>query len=87
MCTVGFVAETQVRKVIFIVYNAVFVDHGHTILSGIQMQAHGRDFVDRPIKAVVLGKQEITSTHGHMIPLKIKDGLPYANRRPYTYDE
>lgn len=58
LCTVGFVAKTQVGKVIFIVHNAVFVDHGHTILSGIQMRAHGYDFDDRPIKAAVAEKKQ-----------------------------
>ena len=85
--TVYFVAETQVGEVIFIVHNATFVDHGHIILSWIQMQAHGCDFDNRLVKAEIPGKQAITSTHGHMICLEIEDGLLYFNRRPSAHDK
>lgn len=71
----------------FIIHNAAFVDHGRIISLGIQMQAHGYDFDDRPVKDTVLGKQAITSTHGHKIPFEIEDGLPYINERLYTDDE
>ena len=51
------------------------------------MRAHGCDVDDTPIKAEVPGKQCITTQTGYMIPLEIRDGLPYLSGRPYTDQE
>lgn len=83
----GFVTETQLGPTIIIVHNAAAVEQGNTILSGVQMQAHGCDVDDTPIKAEVPGKQCITTQTGYMIPLEICDGLPYLSGRPYTDQE
>ena len=61
--------------------------NGHTILSGIQMRAHGCDFDDVPLNAPIPGKQSITTSTGYCIPMDIEGGLTYINGYKYSDQE
>ncbi|HSN65305.1 MAG TPA: hypothetical protein VLS94_01635, partial [Fusibacter sp.] len=56
-----------------------------TIHSSGQLEAFGMDVDDKSRK--VGGKQRIRTTEGYLIPLDIKQGLPYLKMRQPTDDE
>ena len=87
LCSVGFVVETQLGKAIAIIHNVAYMEHGHTISSGIQMRAHGCNFDDVPLNAPVPGKQSITTSTGYCIPMDIEGGLAYVNVCKYSDQE
>ena len=55
---------------------------GKTIHSSAQLEHYGNNVCDKSRK--VGGKQRITTLDGYVIPLQIRDGLPYFNMIPPT---
>merc|ERR1711884_860268 len=83
--TAGAYCETKRGGVILIFHEAAYKGSGNSILSAIQMEAHCNK-VDE--KALGLGgNQIITAPGGFCIPMKIANGLPYFEMRPFTDEE
>ena len=59
-----------------------YVGKGKTIYSCGQLEAHKQAVHDKSIK--VGGKQRIETLDGYIIPLNIRNGLPFMAIRPYT---
>lgn len=83
--TAGGVVSTQKGEVIAIMHQYAYVDKGKTIHSCSQMEAHKQTVHDKSIK--VGGKQHIETLDGYIIPLNVRQGLPYMTMRPYTNQE
>jgi hypothetical protein len=62
-----------------------YIGKGKTIHSCTQLEAHKQTVHDRSKK--VGGKQHIETLDGYIIPLNIRQGLPYMTIRPYTDKE
>src|SRR5688572_9177320 len=80
--TAGGVVTTQKGEVIAIMHQYAYVGKGKTIHSCGQLEAHKQDVHDKSIK--VGGKQRIETLDGYIIPLNIRQGLPFMTIRPYT---
>ena len=80
--TAGGVINTQKGEVIAIMHQYAYVGKGKTIHSSGQLEAHKQGVHDKSIK--VGGKQRIETLDGYIIPLNIRQGLPYMSIRPYT---
>src|SRR5688572_19663442 len=80
--TAGGVVTTQKGEVIAIMHQYAYVGKGKTIHSCGQLEAHKQTVHDKSIK--VGGKQCIETLDGYIIPLNIRQGLPFMTIRPYT---
>src|SRR5687768_11416230 len=80
--TAGGVVNTQKGEVIAIMHQYAYVGKGKTIHSCGQLEAHKQAVHDKSIK--VGGKQRIETLDGYIIPLNIRQGLPFMTIRPYT---
>src|SRR5687768_3205790 len=80
--TAGGVVNTQRGEVIAIMHQHAYVGKGKTIHSCGQLEAHKQDVHDKSIK--IGGKQRIVTLDGYIIPLNIRNGLPFMTIRPYT---
>ena len=74
--------ETHKRKAVVILHQYAIYGKGKTIHSSAQLEFHGNKVCDKSRK--VDGKQRITTLDGYVIPLKIRNGLPYFNMVPPT---
>jgi hypothetical protein len=86
IATVGGVIETTRGKVIAVCHNYAVTGRGKTIHSCTQLEAFKNDVNDKSV-LVPGGRQRIRTIDGYIIPLAIKDGLPYLKMRPYTDQE
>ena len=80
--TAGGVINTQKGEIIAIMHQYAYVGKGKTINSCGQLEAHKQAVHDKSIK--VGGKQRIETLDGYIIPLNIRNGLPFMTIRPYT---
>ena len=80
--TVAGLVETQKGKAIVILHQYAIYRKGKTIHYSAQLEFHGNDVCDKSRK--VGGKQRITTLDGYVIPLQIRDSLPYFNMVPPT---
>ncbi len=85
LVTAGGVVQTQHGPAIAIMHNSAHTGKGHTILSAIQLEEFGCEVDDRCIRFG--GKQRIKTADGYLIPLSIRNGLPYIKMRPYSDTE
>ena len=85
IATVGGVVHTQKGDVIAIMHQFAYTGKGKTILSSGQLEAFNQTVHDKSAK--VGGKQHIQTLDGYVIPLNIRQGLPYLSVRPYTDKE
>jgi hypothetical protein len=83
--TAGAVIKTQRGEVIIIVHQYAYTGKGKRIHSSGQLEWYKQEVDDKSIK--VGGKQRIKTLDGYVIPLDIKNGLPYVKMRPYTGEE
>lgn len=84
--TAGAVVNTQKGEAIIIMHQYAFLPQAHTIHSCAQMEANNLAVNDRSLK-IPGGLQQIETPHGMIIPLNIRDGLPYMTLRPFTDHE
>jgi len=83
--TCGGIVETQRGPVLLVFPRYDLLDHGQTVHSNCQFEAHGHVVDDKSI--AFGGKQCITTHVGYRIPLDIGNGLAYSKPRPFTNDE
>ena len=81
----GGVVRTQLGEVIVILNQAAYLGKGKTIISCGQMEHYGIDVDDKSVR--VGGKQRIKTPDGYVMPLELKNGLPFLDIRPYTDEE
>ena len=86
IATVGGVIETQRGPVIAVLNQYAYTGKGKSIHSCIQLEHFKNDVNDKSVK-VPGSLQQIQTTDGYVIPLDIKNGLPYLKIRPYTDEE
>ena len=84
--TAGGVIKTQHGPAIAIMHQYAYTGQGKTIHSSGQLEWYHNDVNDRSIK-VSGGLQRILTNDGYVIPINIRDGLPYVALRPYTDEE
>ena len=82
----GTVIRTQRGPVIPIFNQYAYVPNGRTIHSCIQMESNGVCVDDKSFK-LGYGSQSIKTIEGYVIPLDMRQGLPYINSKPFTDDE
>ena len=82
----GGVVMTQHGLVIVIMHQYASVGKGTSIHSAGQLKHFGNDVNDKSVK-VEGGTQRILTLDGYILPLDIKNGLPYLRMRPYTDKE
>src|SRR5687768_2734855 len=83
--TAGGVVTTQKGEVIAIMHQYAYAGKGMTIYSCGQLEAHKQAVHDKSIK--VGGKQRIETLDGYIIPLNIRNGLPFMTIRLYSDTE
>jgi len=84
--TAGAVVTTQRGPVIVILHQYAYTGQGRTIHSSAQLEWFYNDVNDKSTR-VSGGLQRILTNDGYLIPISMKDGLPYVNLRPYTDSE
>jgi len=85
ICTAGGVTKTHAGPVIAIMHQQAYHGHGRMILAPAQLEAFGVR-VNKRHRAFG-GLQAMVTPDGYVIPIKIRNGLPYILMRPYTDDE
>ena len=83
--TAAGVIETQKGSCIAILNQYAYLGKGKTIHSSGQLEFHKNQVDDRSKK--VGGKQCIQTLEGYVIPLQVKNGLPYLDMHPPTDEE
>ena len=83
--TVGGVVPTQKGPVIAIMHQYALLGKGSSIHSPGQLEWFKNNVNDKSVK--IGGLQRITTLDGYVIPLRITDGLPRLDIRPYTDEE
>ena len=76
---------THVGPIIIIMHQYAYYGKGKTIHSCGQWEHHGNAIDDRSRN--VGGKQRVVTKDGYVIPLQVRNGLPYIDMRPPTDDE
>ena len=84
--TAGGVVQTQRGPVIAIFNQYAHISMGKTIHSSVQLEEFGLEVNEKSVH-VPGGLQHIKTPDGYVLPIQIKDGLPYVALRPYTDDE
>ena len=84
--TAGGVVQTQRGPVIAIFNQYAHIGTGKTIHSSVQLEEFGLEVNEKSVR-VPGGLQHIKTPDGYVLPIQIKDGLPYVALRPYTDDE
>ena len=80
--TVGGVVDSTVGPIIAIMHQYAYLGKSNSIHSSVQME-HFKAKVDKKsVKAG--GKQHIITNDDYVLPLSVKNGLPYLAIRPYT---
>ena len=82
----GGVVQTQRGPVIVILNQYAHIGTGKTIHSSVQLEEFGLEVNEKSVR-VPGGLQHIKTPDGYVLPIQIKDGLPYVALRPYTDDE
>ncbi|CAJ1928442.1 unnamed protein product, partial [Cylindrotheca closterium] len=82
IATCAGLTMTQRGPAIVIMNQFAHIGKGQSILSSAQMEHFGIQVDDKSSK--VGGKQQISTPDGFVIPLDIKNGLPYLRMRPPT---
>ena len=85
ICTVAGIIVTNQGPVVAILHQFAYLGKGSTIISSAQIEAYKNRCDDRSLK--VGGTQRITTLDGYVIPLCIRNGLPYMAMHPPTDDE
>ena len=85
ICTVAALIETQLGPIIGIFHQYAHRGSGKTIHSVSQLRQFGTLVDDTPRKHG--GKQRLQTLDGYIIPLSIRDGLPYMDMSPPTDKE
>jgi len=85
ICTVAATVQSSKGPIIVIMHQFAYLGKGSTILSSGQIEAFKNHCDDRSMK--VGGTQRITTMDGYVIPLSIRNGLPYMALRPPTDHE
>ena len=76
---------TQAGPIIIIMHQYAYYGKGKTIHSCGQWEHHGNAIDDRSMN--VGGKQRVITKEGYVIPLQVRNGLPYIDMRPPTDEE
>ncbi|MGL4350912.1 MAG: hypothetical protein ACRCT2_10180, partial [Plesiomonas shigelloides] len=84
--TAGGVLHTTNGDVIGIFHQYAHINKGPSIHSSVQLEAYKQDVNDRSLRTPG-GMQRILTVDGYVIPLTIRNGLPYLDIRPYTDSE
>lgn len=82
LVTAGAVVTSQKGDIIAIVHQYAYTGKGKSIHSSGQLEWF-RQHVDDKSRRVG-GKQTIITVDGYVLPLHVRDGLPYLDMRPYT---
>ena len=82
----GGVVQTQKGPVIAIFNQYAHIGMGKTIHSSVQLEEFGLEANEKSV-CVPGGLQHIKMPDGYVLPIQIKDGLPYVALCPYTDDE
>lgn len=85
LVTAGGVVQMQKGEAIAVVHQYAYTGKGKSIHSSGQLEWFKQKVDDRSRK--VGGQQAITTVDGYIMPLQIRDGLPYLAMRPYTDNE
>jgi hypothetical protein len=80
--TVAGLIETSTGPVIGIFHQYAHLGTGKTIHSTNQIKAFGLEIIETP--HVLRGRQQIHHPDGYVIPLSIRNGLPYMDMSPPT---
>ena len=83
LVTTGGVARTQCGEVILILHQYAYLVKGKTIHCCGQMEMFGCDVSDKSLQ-VPGGLQRICTADGYILPLNIRQGLPYLSMRSHT---
>ena len=86
LCTVAGVVDTTSGPVVGIFHQYANHGQGTTIHSANQLAAFGQDVNERP-KSLPGGRQSIITVDGYVIPLAIRQGLPYMDMHPPSDEE
>ena len=86
LCTVAGVLQTQKGPIIGIFHQYAHYGEGNTLHSPLQLGDLGLEVDDHP-KQLGLGKQQITTPEGFVIPLSMKEGLMYMDMAPPSDEE
>ncbi len=84
--TAGGVVKTQHGPAIAILHQYAYTGQGKTIHSSGQLEWYKNDINDKSVK-VAGGSQHILTNAGYVIPISIRDGLPYIVLCPFTDEE
>jgi len=84
--TAGGVIKTQHGPAIAILHQYAYTGQGKTIHFSGQLEWYKNDVNDKSIK-VAGGLQCILTNDGYVIPISIRDGLPYVALHPFTDEE
>jgi len=80
------VVTTQHGPIVAILHQYAYTGQGKTIHSSGQLEWYKNDVNDKSIK-VSGGMQCILTNNGYVIPISIRDGLPYITIRPFSDEE
>ena len=83
----ALVENTNRGPIIGLFPQYAYYGKGRTIHSAIQMEAFGLDVDEKPRKARHPGLQRIVTPDGYVIPLSIRNGLPYMDMRYPTNED
>lgn len=83
--TAAGVVRSHVGNLLVIIHQGALYGKGRTILSPTQMEAFGIDVSDK--HKIDGGLQCIATPDGYLIPIAIRNGLPYIDIRPFTDEE
>ncbi len=84
--TASRVVKTQHGPAIAILHQYTYTGQGKTIHCSGQLEWYKNDVNDKSVK-VAGGSQCILTNDGYVIPISIRDGLPYITLRPFTNEE
>jgi len=84
--TAGGVIKTQHGPAIAILHQYAYTGQGKTIHSSGQLEWYKNNVNDKSIK-VAGGLQRILTNDGYVIPISIRDGLPYVALCPFTNED
>ncbi len=83
IATAGRVIKTQHGPAIAILHQYAYTGQGKTIHSSGQLEWYKNDVNNKSVK-VAGGLQCILTNDGYIIPINIRDGLPYIALHPFT---
>jgi Reverse transcriptase (RNA-dependent DNA polymerase) len=87
ICTVAARIDTHKGPIIGIFHQYAHYGKGKTVHSVNQMKHFGISIDDTPRQLNATGKQSIITPDGYIIPISIRNGLPYIDMTPPTDNE